>query len=121
MKWLARTIDKERENFEAARCRFVADPNPECLHDVRTTGRRLRSLLEDCADLAGKRKLLRKVKRAAEITDPARDAAVLRELLEDNVDDGERANARALIAHLRELESSATVKARRWFRRLALQ
>ncbi|MBV8333476.1 MAG: CHAD domain-containing protein [Candidatus Eremiobacteraeota bacterium] len=117
MKWLARTIDAERRRLERARRRFLKNPEEECLHDVRTTGRRLRSFLEDVRDLAGQKKLLRQVKRAAAFTDAARDAAVLLALLERTLDESEHVEARALLDQLRERKQRATTTACKRLRR----
>ena len=70
------------------------------LHAVRTAGRRFRSLLEDVAEVAPSAKLLRRVKRAAEQTDAARDATIILRLLENSVDPGERHVAEPLLAEL---------------------
>ncbi len=111
MKWLAGTIRSERRKLERARRRFVRKPTEKRLHDVRTAGRRFRSLLEDVAGMAPHPRLLRRVKRAAEATDAARDAAILRRLLENGVDDAELAAARPLLDALRQREASATGRA----------
>jgi CHAD domain-containing protein len=117
VKWLAKTIRHERRALERARRRFVDDPTEEHLHDVRTAGRRFRSLLEDVADLDPHPRLLRRVKRAATATDAARDAAIIRRLLEISTDPSERELARPLIEQLAEQERSATRLARRRLRR----
>jgi len=112
MKWLSKTIRKERKALERARRRFVRKATRRHLHDVRTTGRRLRSLLEDVADLTPSRRLLRRVKRAAAATDAARDATVVRILLENSVDAGELSRAQPLLDDLRRQERRATRRAR---------
>jgi ribosomal protein S21 len=81
VKWLKRTVAKERRALEGARRRFVSKPTEKRLHAVRTAGRRFRSLLEDVAELAPSAKLLRRVKRAAEQTDAARERHVAEPLL----------------------------------------
>jgi hypothetical protein len=116
MEWLARTIARERRMLERARRRFVRKPSEKRLHDVRTTGRRLRSLLEDVLDLAAHRKLLRRIKRAAAVTDAARNAAILGALLEGSTDERERELARPLVDELRAREKEATERARRRLR-----
>lgn len=83
--------------MERARRRFLRKPTNKRLHELRITARRLRSLLEDVADLSPARKLLRHVKRTAKATDAARDATVLLQLLEGSIDEGERELARPLI------------------------
>jgi CHAD domain-containing protein len=103
--------------LEKARRRFVDDPTEEHLHDVRTTGRRFRSLLEDAADLVPHPHLLRRVKRAAAATDAARDAAIIRRLLETATDPSELEIARPLIDELVEQERFATRLARKQLRR----
>ncbi|MBV9332930.1 MAG: CHAD domain-containing protein [Candidatus Eremiobacteraeota bacterium] len=108
MKWLEKTIARERRALERARKRFVAKPNEKRLHDVRTTGRRFRSLLEDVASLAKSARLRRRVKRAAAATDAARDATIILRLLESSVDEGEGALAQPLLERLREQERMAT-------------
>lgn len=117
MSWLAKTIRNEARALERARFRFVNQPTEERLHRVRTTGRRLRSLLEDVADLAPHRRLLKRVKRAAETTDAARDATIVLRLLECSVAPAERDLAAPLLERLREAERSATRAARRRLRR----
>lgn len=119
MKWLDRTIEAERRRLERARKRFVHKPCEERLHDVRTTGRRLRSLLEDVRECDPQPKLLRSVKRAGEFTDAARDAAVIAALLESSVGDGERAIVEPLLQELRERERTATQEACRRLKRVS--
>ncbi|HEV3195023.1 MAG TPA: CHAD domain-containing protein [Candidatus Cybelea sp.] len=117
MKWLAKTIRNERRALERARRRFVEKPSERRLHDVRTTGRRFRSLLEDVADLIPAPQLLRRVKRAAATTDAARDATVIRQLLERSTDAAEAATARPVLDELRHQEAIATRLARKQLRR----
>jgi CHAD domain len=117
LKWLAKTIRGERRALERARRRFVRKPSEKRLHGVRTTGRRLRSLLEDVSDLAPHRELLRQVKRAAAATDAARDATIILRLLESNVTSSERELAQPLLDRLREKERAATRDACRRLRR----
>ena len=117
VKWLKRTVAKERRALEAARRRFVSKPTENRLHAVRTAGRRFRSLLEDVAELAPSAKLLRRVKRAAEQTDAARDATILLRLLESSVDHGERPVAQPLLAELSAREKEATRLAHKRLRR----
>ena len=107
MKWLTKTIQSEERALERARRRFIAKPTQRRLHDVRTAGRRFRSLLEDVAGLAPSPRLLRRVKRAAAATDAARDAAIILQLLETSVDDGESETALPLLHELRERERLA--------------
>jgi CHAD domain-containing protein len=121
MMWLTKTIRAERRRLERARRRFVRKPTEEGLHDVRTTGRRLRSLLEDAADLLPSPRLLRRVKRAAAATDAARDATILRQLLEGSVDEGEREIAQPLLDELRKRERDATRDARKHLRRTCFE
>lgn len=118
MKWLTNTIRRERRALERARRRFVRKPNESRLHDVRTTGRRFRSLLEDVASITPSERLRRRVKRAAAATDAARDASIILRLLEGSVDPGETEIARPLLERLRELESGATRRARKELRRM---
>jgi hypothetical protein len=117
VKWLSRTVAKERRALEGARRRFISKPTEKRLHAVRTAGRRFRSLLEDVAELAPSAKLLRRVKRAAEQTDAARDAAIILRLLESSVDPGERHVAQPLLAELSARETEATRLAHRRLRR----
>lgn len=121
MKWIDTRVAKERRAFERARRRFVKKPNDTRLHAVRTKGRRFRSLLEDVASVAPARKLLKRVKRAAEITDAARDATVLLALLERSVETGERAEAAALFDSLREHQAGALKCAHRRLRRWSFE
>ncbi|HTX59540.1 MAG TPA: CHAD domain-containing protein [Verrucomicrobiae bacterium] len=116
--WADAEIARERENFERARRRFVHEPGEERLHDVRTAGRRLRSLLDDVAAIADLPRLRAFVKSSAECTDGARDAAVQRELLARCADEDERAAAEPLLRALRKRERRATVAARKRLRRL---
>ncbi|HEX3370335.1 MAG TPA: CHAD domain-containing protein [Candidatus Cybelea sp.] len=111
MKWLRKAIRRERDALERARRRFICKPTEKRLHDVRTTGRRFRSLLEDVSELAPARKLLARVKRAAAATDAARDAAIALRLLDASIDEGERQNAAWLFAQLRQREAEATQRA----------
>ncbi len=117
LKWLAKTIRSECRALERARLRFVRDPTEKRLHVVRTTGRRLRSLLEDVGDVAPRRDLLKRVKRAAAATDAARDATIVLRLLENNVTSSERELAQPLFDRLREKEVAATRDACRRLRR----
>ncbi len=117
VKWLAKRIRAEQRRLERARLRFVRKPTEEGLHDVRTTGRRLRSLLEDASDLLPSPRLTRRVKRAAAATDAARDATVLTQLLESRLDEGERDIAQPLLDELRRRERRATQNARKHLRR----
>ena len=118
MKWLDKTIRRERRALERARRRFVVKPNEKRLHDVRTTGRRFRSLLEDVAGIARSGRLRRRVKRAAAATDAARDAAMILRLLQTSVDASEAGLAKPLLQHLREQERLATRRARKALRRM---
>jgi CHAD domain-containing protein len=119
IEWLEKTIRHERRALERARRRFVADPTEEHLHDVRTNGRRFRSLLEDVTEIDPHPKLLRRVKLAAAATDSARDAAIIRRLLESSTDPTEADVARPLADELLERERVATRRARKRLRRLS--
>lgn len=118
MKWVVKTIDAERRRLERARRCFIDDPNEERLHELRTRGRRLRSFLEAVRELERRPKLLRRLKRAAELTDAARDAAMLLALLERTLDETERLTAEPLLEQLRERERIATTQARRLLRKI---
>lgn len=118
MKWLVKTIAKERRSLERARRRFVRKPNEKRLHDVRTTGRRFRSLLEDAADLAPHERLRLRVKRAAAATDAAREATIILRLLEGSLEPAETAIAAPLLDALRERERTAMKCTRRRLARL---
>lgn len=118
-KWLEKTIRHERRALERARRRFVADPSEAHLHDVRTNGRRFRSLLEDVAELDPHPRLLRRVRRAAAATDAARDATIIRQLLEGSMDPTELDIARPLVDELREREKLATRLARKRLRQMS--
>lgn len=118
MKWLVKTIDAECRRLERARRRFIDDPNEECLHELRTKGRRLRSFLEAVRELERRPKLLRRLKRAAALTDAARDAAILLTLLENSLDETERVNAAPLLEQLRERQRIATSETRRLLRKV---
>ncbi len=118
MKWLVKTIRGELRALEHARRRFVGKPTERRLHDVRTAGRRFRSFLEDIAELAPAERLSRRVKRAARVTDAARDATVIRRLLESCADSGELALAQPLLEELRHREKLATRHARKQLARL---
>ena len=118
MKWVAKTIDAERRRLERARRRFIDQPDEERLHDLRTRGRRLRSILEDVREVEHRPKLLRRVKRAATLTDAARDAAILLALLERSVDETERVTAEPLLEQLRARARIATSEARRLLRKV---
>jgi hypothetical protein len=118
VKWLAKTIRSERRALERARCRFIRKPSEKNLHDVRTTGRRFRSLLEDVSELAALERLRRRVKRAAAATDAARDATIIVRLLESSIDTSEAAIGQPLLGRLREQEQRATRQARKELRRM---
>jgi len=118
LKWLRKTVAKERRALESARRRFISKPNEKRLHAVRTAGRRFRSLLEDVAELLPSAKLLRCVKRAAAQTDAARDATIILRLLESGVDSGERHIAEPLLAELSSREKEATRLAHKRLRRM---
>lgn len=111
MKWLNKTIASERRALERARRRFVSKPAEESLHEVRTSGRRFRSLLEDVAEVAPSAKLLRRVKQAAAMTDAARDATIILQLLERSADPGERRIAEPLFDELKSRAKNATREA----------
>ncbi len=118
MKWLEKTIARERRALERARRRFVTKPNEKRLHDVRTTGRRFRSLLEDVASIAKSKRLRGRVKRAAAATDAARDATIILRLLETSVHESEGAMAQPLLERLRNQERAATRDARKALSRM---
>ena len=118
MKWLTKTIGRERRALERARRRFVERPTEKRLHDVRTAGRRFRSLLEDVAAVETCERLRHRVKRAAATTDAARDATIVRRLLEESVEESEAAIAEPLLEELRERENLATHRARQRLRRM---
>jgi hypothetical protein len=118
VKWLAKTIRSERRALERARCHFIRKPSEKNLHDVRTTGRRFRSLLEDVCELAALERLRRRVKRAPAATDAARDATIILRLLESSIDAGEAKIARPLLERLREQELLATRQARKELRHM---
>jgi hypothetical protein len=108
VKWLKGSVAKERRALESARRRFISKSTEKRLPGVPPAGRRFRSLLEDVAELAPSAKLLRRVKRAAEQTDAARDATIILRLLENSADAGERHVAEPLLAALRAREREAT-------------
>lgn len=118
MKWVVKTIDAERRRLERARRCFIDGPDEDRLHDLRTGSRRLRSFLEAVRGLEHRPKLLRRLKRAAALTDAARDAAILLSLLERTIDATERVTAEPLIEQLRERERVATNEARRLLRKV---
>lgn len=118
MKWLDKTVARERRALERARRRFVNKPNEKRLHDVRTTGRRFRSLLEDVASISKSKRLRRRVKRAAAATDAARDATIILRLLQTSVNADEAALAAPLLGRLREQERIATHEACKALRRM---
>lgn len=113
MKWLQKAIRSERDALERARGKFVRRPTEKRLHDVRTTGRRFRSLLEDAADLASKPDLLARAKRAAAATDAARDASIALRLLDGAIHEDERSSAAWLFAEIRQREAEAMRRAHR--------
>jgi hypothetical protein len=118
MKWLDKTIRRERLALERARRRFVSKPNDKRLHEVRTAGRRFRSLLEDVETITRLERLRRQVKRAAAATDAARDATIILCLLVTSADPSEAELAKPLAEHLRERQRSATLRARTELRRM---
>jgi CHAD domain-containing protein len=111
VKWLEKTIASERRALERARRRFVSKPAEKSLHEVRTSGRRFRSLLEDVAEVAPSDKLLRRVKRAAAMTDAARDATIILQLLERTAPPAEREIAAPLFDELQSRAKHATREA----------
>jgi CHAD domain-containing protein len=111
VKWLEKAVGSERRALERARRRFVRKPTEKHLHDVRTTGRRFRSLLEDVAGLVPSERLRRRVKRAAAATDAARDATIILRLLESSVDASETESARSLLEQLQKQAVRATRRA----------
>jgi hypothetical protein len=119
--WIDGAIANERALLEHHRKQFVHEPSRERLHAVRTTARRLRSLLEDVAGAHERRGLAKRVKRTARYTDEARDAAVLRDLLERTVDAAECDAARAFLRSLKKRERTATRFARKALRRLRFE
>jgi|HubBroStandDraft_5_1064220.scaffolds.fasta_scaffold04926_3 hypothetical protein len=121
VKWIRKRVATERRALERARRRFVEQPNDKRLHAVRTKGRRFRSLLEDVECVAPDRRLLKRVKRAAEITNSARNAAVLLALLETSIDPAERSAASELLTALRERAAGALKCAHRRLRRTSFQ
>jgi CHAD domain-containing protein len=118
MRWVGKTIDSERRRLERARRRFIDEPNEEHLHDLRTGARRLRSFLEAVREMEHGPKLLRRLKRAATLTDAARDAAILLALLERSLDETERVTAGPLLNQLRQRAVVATSEARRLLRKV---
>lgn len=118
MKWLTKTLRREQRELERARRRFIRKPDETHLHDVRTAGRRFRSLLEDVATLVASKRLRRRVKRAAAATDAARDTAMLVRLLEASACDAEATLAHPFLERLRAQERRATRDARRGLRRM---
>ena len=118
MKWLRNQVKEERNALERARRRFLRNPTEERLHHVRTSSRRLRSLLEDTAGIGAAPALLRAVKRTAKSTDAARDAAVIRALLERTVAPVEREHVAELLRDLRMQESLAMRRACKKLERL---
>lgn len=118
MKWVGKTIDAERRRLERARRRFIDQPDEEHLHDLRTRARRLRSFLEAVCELENHPKLLRRLKRAAALTDAARDAAILLTLLDNAVDETERVTAEPLLEQMRERERIATSEVRKLLRKV---
>jgi hypothetical protein len=118
VKWLDKAIAGERRALERARYRFVSKPTEKRLHEVRTTGRRFRSLLEDVAAITNMKRLRTRVKRAAAATDAARDATILRRLLEETAQGAEAETARPLLERLREQEVRATREACKELRRM---
>ncbi len=121
MKWLVRIIAQERRALERARRRFVRKPNEKRLHDVRTAGRRFRSLLEDVAGAVPRERLRRRVKRAAAATDAARDATIILRLLENSVDPSELAFAQPLLDELRVRERIAMAQTRKRLGRMRFE
>jgi CHAD domain-containing protein len=113
MSWISRTVASESKALDQVRRAFLADPSRERLHRVRTGARRLRSFLEDVAERHRQKRLLRRAKRTAELTDVARDATVQRALLERLLVESEREAAQALLTSLSEREIVATASARR--------
>jgi CHAD domain-containing protein len=118
MTWAGDEIARETKVLTRARRRFLREPNSKHLHDVRTAGRRLRSLLEDVATLAPMKRLARFVKRAARSTDTARDAEVSSALLERSLDPAEREAAQPLQSALQKRARTATKSARKRLRRM---
>jgi CHAD domain-containing protein len=78
-EWATALIDKRISTFEKRRKHAIASGlDGEALHDVRTSGRRLRSALEDLGPLvkhAAKNR--HRAKAIGDVTGDARDLAVL--------------------------------------------
>jgi CHAD domain-containing protein len=105
--WAAELLDADVRAFRRARRRFLVHPTEDCLHDVRTSARRLRSLCEDFGELAPCSHRGR-LHRLISIMGEARDAAVLRETLLRALDVRERAAAKPLLRDLRKQERHAS-------------
>lgn len=67
----------------ACQARLAASTDPEALHDLRTTVRRLRSLLRPLRGIAGVEQLEAAAKAVGELTTPLRDMEVLAAHLAD--------------------------------------
>jgi CHAD domain-containing protein len=118
-EWAHSLVKADVQAFEQARRRFVRRPTAERLHHVRTAARRLRSLLEDFAEIETVKRL-KALKRIVEVTGEARDARVLRDALRATLDERERMGARPLLQHLRSQERTVTRVVRAKLRRFKL-
>lgn len=110
--WALALAQREGDLFAAAREQFCAKPSSERLHQLRTSARRLRSLYDDLGSLLPEIHLKR-LKRLIKRSGDGRDAAVLRTVLKDVLDESEHELATPLLRDLRERERVGLRDARR--------
>jgi CHAD domain-containing protein len=118
--WAQDLLARDVEAFEHARKRFLRRPTAKRLHAVRTSARRLRSLLEDVSDVIGLTDL-DDLHSAINASGRARDAAVLYEAVRQNLAEDERSFARAFLRDLRESERSFTKKTCKRLKRVRVE
>ena len=99
--WAQELLERDLEAFVAARRRFLRRPTGKRLHAVRTTSRRLRSLLEDFSTVIATPDL-HELRRAIHASGTARDAALLEKIVHDALVHEERAYAQDYLHALRK-------------------
>lgn len=118
--WAEGLVTEECQAFERARCRFARKPTAERLHKLRTTARRLRSLLEDVGDIVDGHRITCRLKPLIRATGASRDAVVTREALCAALDDRERDALDPMLHRLHQTERKGRRKACKRARRTSV-
>jgi CHAD domain-containing protein len=98
--WAHELLTRDLEAFDEARRRFLRRPTGKRLHAVRTSSRRVRSLLEDLSSVIGLHDL-DDLRRAIRASGTARDAAVLYKIVNAQLPNEERPFADDFLKDLR--------------------